>query len=231
MATQDQWRRRWEERSSYWVTVSDETRPEMRHVSPSAARNAPPITTCLAERLPGRGRALEVGSGTGQHVVAFATRFPAIEWTPSDPHPAARASIAAWIEERGLANVHAPLDLDVSVEGWETAVKPGQDALVAINLLHITPWSAAEGLLRGAARLLKPGGLVCLYGCFRRGDRHLSEDNAAFDRSLKHRDPAWGVRDVDEVAAAAGRHALALSEVIEMPAANLMLVLTRADGA
>ena len=202
-------------------------------LAPAAARNVGPIIERLAERLPERGRALEVASGTGQHIVAFARRFPGIDWTPSDPEPAARESIAAWIAESGLVNVGTPLDLDVAVAGWEAAVAagaaapgpPGWDALIAINLLHISPWAASEGLLAGAARLLAPSGRLFVYGCFTRGGRHLSDRNVEFDRSLRARDPRWGVRDVDEVAAAAERHALGLEEALTMPANNLMLVL------
>ncbi len=201
-----------------------------KRFAPAAERNAGPIAGRLAERLPRRGRVLEVASGTGQHVVAFARRFPGIRWTPSDPDPAARASIAARIAESGLGNVAAPCDVDVTRPGWEDAFVPppgasGWDALVAINLLHISPWTATEGLLAGAGRLLAPSGRLFVYGCFRRGGRHLSARNAEFDRSLRARDPRWGVRDVEEVARAAGRHGLLLDETLAMPANNLMLVL------
>lgn len=225
MATQEERRKRWHERSPYWVGVSDDTRGRDRHHSPSAARNAGPIGDRLAERLPASGRALEIASGTGEHVVAFARRFPGIAWTPSDPHPEARRSIAAWIAWSGLTNARAPLELDVTAAGWSAAVAPDLDAAVAINLLHIAPWAACEGLLSGAAGLLKPAGLIAVYGCFTREGRHLSDENAEFDRSLRHRNPEWGVRDVAEVTAEAERHALVLAEVIDMPADNLMLVL------
>ena len=224
--TPEEQRKRWQEISPYWTAVSDATRQHNKHVAPSAERNVEPISARLAERLPAQGRALEIASGTGQHVVAFAHRLPGIEWTPSDPHPAARRSVAAWIADSGLANVYAPLELDVTAAGWDAAVEPGLDAMVAINLLHISPWAACEGLLAGAGRLLKPGGVLCTYGCFKRGGRHLSSGNAEFDRSLKYRDPSWGVRAVEDVAAEADCHGLKLAEAIDMPANNLMLVLT-----
>ena len=195
--------------------------------SPSAARNTEPILTAMRPRLPASGRALEVASGTGQHIAAFAEGFPGVNWTPSDPDPAARASIAAHVAEAGLANLHPPLDLDVTNPAWPEAMEAGLDAIVAVNLLHISPWEATLGLLSGAGRLLAPEGRLLIYGPFARGGDYLSQSNVQFDAALRHRDPGWGLRDVDDVAAPARAEGLALAEVIEMPANNLMLMLQR----
>jgi len=198
-----------------------------KQFSPSAARNTEPILAAVRPRLSASGRALEVASGTGQHIVAFADAFPGLDWTPSDPDPMARASIAAHVAEAGLANLHPPLHLDVSDPAWPEAVEPGFDIIVAINLLHISPWAATLGLISGAGRRLTPEGRLCIYGPFARGGDYLSESNVRFDASLRYRDPSWGVRDVDNVAAAAQGQGLDLAEVVEMPANNLMLMLER----
>lgn len=227
MAGPEERRRRWQETSPYWVTVSEATRHRVRHRSESAARNAEAIAARLAALLPATGRVLEVASGTGQHVVTFARALPGVSWLPSDPHPAARTSIAAWIAEAGLANVEAPRDVNVAMTGWETETPPALDGIVACNLVQIAPWSACTGLLAGAARGLALRRPLILYGCFIQDGRHLSEENAEFDRSLRHRDPAWGVRDVADVAAAAREMGFGAPRTIAMPADNLMLVLTR----
>jgi len=199
-----------------------------KQFSPSAARNIEPILAALRSRLPGSGRALEVASGTGQHIAAFARAFPGLDWTPSDPDAMARASIAAHVAEAGLANLRAPLDLDVSDPAWAEAVDAPFDVMVAINLLHISPWQAALGLLSGAGRLLAPDGRLFIYGPFSRGGDYLAQSNVQFDSALRQRDPSWGLRDVDDLAAAARAEGLGLADVIAMPANNVMLMLTRA---
>ncbi len=199
-----------------------------KQFSPSAARNTEPILAAMRPRLPVSGRALEVASGTGQHIAAFATAFPGLDWTPSDPHAAARASIAAHVAEAGLANLRPPRDLDVTDPGWAEAVEAGLDVMVAINLLHISPWEATLGLLAGAGRLLAPDGRLFIYGPFSRGGDYLSQSNVQFDASLRYRDPSWGLREADDVAAAASAEGLDLGEVIAMPANNLMLMVARA---
>jgi hypothetical protein len=198
-----------------------------KQFSPSAARNTEPILVALRPRLPESGRALEVASGTGQHIVALAEAFPGLDWTPSDPDPAARASILAHVAEAGLANLHPPIDLDVTDPEWPEAVEAGLDVMVAINLLHISPWQATLGLLSGAGRLLTQEGRLFIYGPFARGGDYLSQSNVQFDAALRRRDPTWGLRDVDDVAAAARAEGLALVDVIAMPANNLMLMLKR----
>lgn len=198
----------------------------MKQSVPASERNKLPILAALAPLLPARGRVLELASGPGIHVVTFAAAHPGVHWQPSDPDPAARASIAAWIAETGLANVAPPLDLDVSEPDWPThgGVAADYDALVAINLVHIAPWAACEGLMAGAARLLAPGGFLFVYGPFMRDGRHNSEGNRLFDRALRAQDPAFGLRDVNDVAACAESHGFALEAVIEMPANNRSLV-------
>jgi len=201
----------------------------MKQSTPAAERNRQPILAVLAPLLPVRGRILELASGPGVHVVTFAAAHPEVHWQPSDPDPAARVSIAAWIAEVGLANVAPPLDLDVSEPNWPThaGVAAGYDGLVAVNLLHVAPWAACEGLMAGAAHLLAPGGFLFVYGPFMRDGRHNSEGNRKFDRALNAQDPALGLRDVNDVAACAAEHGFALEAVIEMPANNRSLVFRR----
>lgn len=199
----------------------------MKQSTPAAERNRWPILETLSPLLPAAGRILEVASGPGVHVVTFAAAHPELHWQPSDPDPAAHASIAAWLAEAGLANVAAPLDLDVTQPHWPDhagGAAAGYDGLVAINLLHVAPWAACEGLMAGAARLLKPESFLFVYGPFMRDGRHNSEGNRQFDRSLRAQDPAFGLREVNEVAACAARHGFAFERVVEMPANNRSLV-------
>lgn len=207
-------------------------RHEARQTSPSVARNRHVILNVLRSRLPAGARVLEIGSGSGEHVVTFARALPRTTWIPSDPDPDARASVAAWTVTHQLANVLAPLDLDVLDPRWAesaAATVATVDAVLSINMIHITPPSTVAGLTRGAAVLLEPAGRLILYGPFRRNGRHTAPSNADFDRWLKERDPSFGVRDLDEVAAEAGTHGLELKEVVEMPANNLC-VLFRREG-
>jgi Protein of unknown function (DUF938) len=201
----------------------------MQETTPAAERNRRPILEALSPLLPERGRILEVASGPGVHIVTFAEARPDLEWRPSDPDPAARASIAAWIADSDLANIDQPLDLDVSRPDWPEypGVAPGYDGLVTINLLHVAPWAACAGLMAGAARLLAPGAFLFIYGPFTRDGRHNSEGNRQFDRALRARDPALGLRDVNEVADCAAGHGLALERIIDMPANNRSLVFRR----
>ncbi|TDR56545.1 uncharacterized protein DUF938 [Halomonas ventosae] len=188
--------------------------------SPAVARNRQPILEILQRVLPERARVLEVASGSGEHAVYLAGATPGWRWQPSDPSPRALASIAAWREAAGLANLLEPVELDVTGDWPSTPF----EAVVAINLLHISPWAATEALLAGAGDALVPGGVLFLYGPFRREGRHTAPSNATFDADLRARDPRWGIRDLEEVTAAAGRHGLKLDKVVTMPSNNLSLV-------
>jgi len=201
-----------------------------RHFSPSAARNSGPIREVLERVLPKSGIALEIGSGTGEHVICFAKALPGILWQPSDPDPASRASIEAWIAAEGLANIRAPAAIDTRQAIWGVEDDAPFAAMISLNMIHIAPWESALGLLAGAGRLLGPEGVFYLYGPFMRGGEHTAPSNAAFDADLKRRDPRWGVRDVDDLVREAMRHGLELREVVEMPANNLSLVFGKTAG-
>ena len=193
--------------------------------SPAAARNREPILEVLRGRLASGGRVLEVASGSGEHAVWFAQGLPGVVWRPSDQEPAAVASIRARREAADLPNLEEPLVLNAADAGsWPAGPI---DAVVCLNMIHIAPWAAAEGLMAGCGRLLEPGGMLCLYGPFREGGVHTAPSNAAFDESLKARDPAWGVRDLEAVADLAASQGLDLAERIAMPANNLSLIFIR----
>jgi SAM-dependent methyltransferase len=189
--------------------------------SPSVARNREPILAVLRRVLPAGGIVLEIASGTGEHAMHFAAALPELTWQPTDRDPEARRSIAARRAAAVLPNLLPPLELDAAAPSWPVE---RADAIVAINMIHIAPWSAAEGLMAGAARLLAPGGILYLYGPYQENGRQTAPSNAAFDASLRARDPEWGVRDVGAVAELAARHGLALAERVAMPANNLSLV-------
>ncbi|KVD57351.1 SAM-dependent methyltransferase [Burkholderia ubonensis] len=198
--------------------------PSMRLSAPAAERNRGPILDVLRRVLPARGDVLEIASGTGQHVVHFAAGLPGLHWRPSDPDAQARRSIAAWIAQAGLSNVDAPLAFDVRDASWPFAAL---DAIVCINMIHIAPWACAEALFAGASRVLRPGGVLVLYGPYRREGRHTAPSNAAFDAQLRSRDPSWGVRDLETVVALGLDRGLDCIEVVEMPANNLSVVFRR----
>ncbi|KVP85983.1 SAM-dependent methyltransferase [Burkholderia ubonensis] len=197
--------------------------PSMRLSSPAAERNRGPILDVLRRVLPARGDVLEIASGTGQHVVHFAAGLPGLHWRPSDPDAQARRSIA-WIAQAGLSNVDAPLAFDVRDASWPFAAL---DAIVCINMIHIAPWACAEALFAGASRVLRPGGVLVLYGPYRREGPHTAPSNAAFDAQLRSRDPSWGVRDLETVVALGLDRGLDCIEVVEMPANNLSVVFRR----
>ena len=187
--------------------------------APAVLRNREPILAELRHILPARGLVLEIASGTGQHVAHFARHLPELTWQPTDPDPAGRASIAAWIAAERLANVRAPLPLDTTGD-WPLEAA---DAILCCNMIHIAPWAAAEGLIRGAGRVLPPGGVLVLYGPFRRGGVHTAPSNATFDADLRGRDPAWGIRDVEAMETLAVEAGLKLDAVVPMPANNLLI--------
>ena len=203
--------------------------------APAFHRNREPIWAVLAPFLEGKsGDMLEAGSGSGQHAVEFARKSPAIVWWPSDDTDTHLASIEAWRRHAGLANVRPPLKLDLAEPGWRLAGQefPPAGNLLAIfcaNVVHIAPWKVAEGLIGGAARLLRPEGRLFVYGPFKRGGEHTAPSNARFDASLRAENPEWGVRDVGDLRALASQSGLKLAEIVEMPANNLILVFER-DG-
>ena len=192
---------------------------------PATARNREPILQVLRRVLPAEGTLLETGSGSGQHAVYFAAALPGLTWQPSDSEPAYLASIAAYVADAGLANLRQPLALDVTVAEWPLKAC---SAVASLNMIHIAPWTACQGLMAGAGRVLSCGGRLFLYGPFVRPGRPLEASNAAFDRSLRAQNPAWGLRGLDSVEAEAGRHGLTLQTLVEMPANNLSLVFERA---
>jgi len=196
-----------------------------RLFSPATARNRGPILSVMQRVFPAQGRVLEIASGSGEHATFMARAMPGLEWQPSDPGAEARASIADWIAHDGLANVQAPLDIDVRRADW--GVRAPFDAIVAINMIHYAPWDATSALFAGAARLLRAGGIVFLYGPYKRDGRHTAPSNEAFEAWLEARDPSFGVRDLGEVEAEARRHGFSLREIVEMPANNLSVVFAR----
>ena len=194
--------------------------------APAAERNREPILEVLRRVLPQAGTVLEIASGTGQHAAFFAERLPTLRWQPSDVSPDALRSIEAWVAELGRENFLSPIELDVLQQTWSVG---SADAILCINMIHISPWEAAEALFRGASALLDEGAPLITYGPYRLHGRHTAPSNAAFDRSLRSRDPRWGVRDVDELAVLAGRMGFSLEERVEMPANNMTLVWKRGD--
>jgi hypothetical protein len=195
-----------------------------RRSAPHVARNAAPIAEILAQILPPHGMVLELASGTGEHILHFAQEFPRLLWQSSDPEPAALRSIEAWRAESGLSNLLPAISLDVRAADWPV---PQADAILCINMIHISPWPATVGLMRGAGRLLGEGAPLYLYGPYRRGGVETAPSNEAFDESLKARDPEWGLRDLEMVEAEAGKYGLALDLVAEMPANNLSVVFRK----
>ena len=196
----------------------------MKRQAPAAARNRQPILDVLQARLPREGLVLEVASGTGEHIVHYATARPELTFQPSDPDVDARASVDDWVRTLGLANVRPALEIDVTARTWPVE---RADAVLCCNMIHIAPWEAAVGLVAGAARLLPPGGLFYLYGPYRQGGRHTAPSNEAFDADLKRRNPAWGVRDIEAVIDLTGAQGFSTPEIVEMPANNLSLLFNR----
>lgn len=196
--------------------------------APAFHRNCEPIWSVLEPFLTGKsGDVLELGSGTGQHVVEFARRAPHILWWPSDCLEAHLLSIAAWRGHAGLRNVRPPARIDVAEPDWD--LPPGLHGshvlgIFCANMLHIAPWRVAEGLFAGAARHLRAGGRMFVYGPFMREGKHTASSNAAFDAELRSANAEWGVRDTSDVAALAGRNGLRMVELVEMPANNLILI-------
>nr|WP_052232184.1 DUF938 domain-containing protein [Methylobacterium sp. ZNC0032] len=210
----------------FWQPNADQQAaadPRLR--APSAQRNRDAILAVLRDILPSSGLVLEIASGSGEHAVHFAEAMPGLTFQPSDPSPDAAASIAAWTAESGLGNIRSPLIIDAKAPDWPLEAA---DAILCINMIHIAPWAAAEGLFRQAARLLKPGQPLYLYGPYRRPGRTLEPGNAAFDESLRSRDSAWGLRELDAVAALGAANGFSDPDIVEMPANNLSVIFRRA---
>ena len=217
----------------------------VRRSAPAALRNREPIAEVLAKWLPEQGTVLEIASGTGEHAVYFAGCFPQLDWQPSDLHPDALSSITGWRAETSLPNLREPLALDAGSDSWpidradavlsikidsdscdgqKAAEKGGFDVILNLNMVHISPWSAALGLLDGAARVLKRGGALILYGPWLQAGVETAPSNLAFDQQLRERDPEWGLRRVEDFDAAASERGFALEQTRAMPANNLMLL-------
>lgn len=192
--------------------------------SPAALRNRGPIAEVLRDVLPERGLVLEIASGTGEHAEYFAGLFPGLLWQPSDVDPIALRWTGKRKEEAGLPNLLAPLSLDTTALSWPVAQA---DAIVCSNMVHISPWEATKGLMRGAGRLLGSGAPLILYGPYRREGVPTAPGNEAFDASLKARDPSWGLRTLEQVSAEARANGLMFERLVEMPANNLTLVFRR----
>lgn len=210
------------------------TQVDLRQFAPATQRNREPILTVLQQVLPAQGIVLEIASGTGEHAVCFAPQLFPRYWLPSDAEPEALESIRDWQRHSPAQRLLSPLLLDVSKPNWssiaeaavELAVEGGSiSALVNINMIHISPWSATLGLMAGAAALLPRGGVLYLYGPYRQRGVPTAPSNEAFDASLRSRNPAWGLRHLEAVVAAAAHHGFSLGRVIAMPANNLSVVL------
>ncbi|MFC0337690.1 Protein of unknown function [Kushneria avicenniae] len=215
------------------MTTMDDTRAtpdDHRQYSPAAQRNRGPLLEVLKSRLAPGARVLEIASGSGEHIIHFARALPENGFTPSDAHPAALASIRAWrdvlYQEGADVRLNPPLALEVGQQPWP--LHDPIDVMLCFNMIHIAPWQATLDLFEGAARHLPPQGWLLLYGPFSRHGMHQAESNMAFDQGLKARDSRWGIRDLEQdVLPAAHDAGLALAEIIEMPANNLCVRLSR----
>ena len=200
---------------------------EVRRIAPAAARNVDAIGDMLAEWLPAQGVVLEIASGTGEHALAFARRFAALDWQPSDPDPLALASIEAWRHD-GPDNLRTPIALDAASPAWPIE---GVDAILCINMVHISPWASALGLLDGAAQLLAEGAPLILYGPWIVDGVDTAPSNLMFDIDLRSRDPRWGLRSLSDFRAEAEKRGLMFEQCRAMPANNVMLLFRRGAPA
>ncbi len=197
---------------------------DARQYAPATLRNREAILEVLLQNLPTTGNILEIASGTGEHSVYFAPHFQPRQWIASDPNPIAISSIIAWHQQEPSPNLAEPLNIDVTAANWSDLHQlTNQDiqAIVNINMLHISPWSACLGLMAGANRILSEGGILYLYGAYKQNGKHTSPSNADFDASLRYQNPEWGVRDLEAVIEVADTENLILQKVQSMPANNL----------
>ncbi len=193
----------------------------MKRHAPATARNSQPLAEVLARELPASGTVLEIASGSGEHAVFMARRFPALDWQPSDRDAEALASVEAWAAEAAGANLRPAIALDAAQANWPIAAA---DAVLCVNMVHISPWSAAVGLFTGAGRILTSGAPLVLYGPFIEPGRETAPSNLAFDQSLKQRNSEWGLRNTADLDALAADHGLRRTARHAMPANNLVLV-------
>lgn len=196
----------------------------MKRHAPATARNSQPLAEVLARELPASGTVLEIASGSGEHAVFMARRFPALDWQPSDRDAEALASVDAWAAEARLANLRPAIALDAAAPDWPMV---SADALLCVNMVHISPWDAAVGLFAGAGRVLGSGAPLVLYGPFVEPDVETAASNHAFDQSLRQRDPAWGLRSTADLDRLAAGHGMTRTARCAMPANNLVLVYRR----
>lgn len=204
--------------------LSPGTASERLH-TPAALSNREPILRVLRRMLEPGATVLEIGSGSGVHVAHFAAALPGVRWLPSDPDPAMRRSVAAWTGD--LANVSEPLDLDILDPGWPDAIAGTTDLVLAINVLHVASMEAMTGLIAGAARGLEAGGRLALYGPFRFNGQFCGQGNERFDAMLRQQNAAWGLRDLNDIAARGAAHGFVLERVVDMPAGNHVILLRR----
>lgn len=197
---------------------------DQRLQAPAAQRNRDPILDVLRRILPSSGTVLEIASGSGEHVIHFARALPDLTFQPSDMSVESLKSIAAWVASSGVPNILPPVHLDVTQDAWPVGAA---QAVLCINMIHISPWAATEALMAGAARLLAPGGVLYLYGPYQRDGQHTADSNAVFDAQLRERNAAWGVRDLSDVSACAAAAGFAAPDVFAMPANNLSVVFRR----
>ena len=198
--------------------------PNGKRSAASTERNQQAILEVLKRLLPASGRVLEVASGTGEHCALYAPHFPDLEWQPSDVDAGALASTAAWVAESEATNLLPPVELNVTADSWPV---DRADAVLCINMIHISPWAATIGLMAGAGRILPAGGLLYLYGAYKIGGRHTAPSNEEFDQWLKSQNERWGVRNMDDVAEEALSRGLRLAETVAMPNNNFSLIFRK----
>ena len=200
---------------------------DARQHAPATERNRQPILEILKQVIAPGSNILEIASGTGEHGVFLASHLRSCRWLPSDINPQARASIVAWKDATKVDNLELPLSIDVMQKNWQEQITADITAIANINMIHISPWAACLGLMSGAEELLKPGGILYLYGPYKRDGKHTSKSNISFDLSLRDRNPQWGIRDLEAVIAAAAAAQLSLQQIVEMPANNLSVIFSR----
>ena len=198
---------------------------DARRYAPATERNREPILDVLLRVLPNQGNILEIASGTGEHSIFFASHLSPRQWYPSEPESELRNSIIAWQSQHKSDNLHPPLDINAAAEYWSIEEQDITiNAIVNINMIHISPWETCLGLMAGAKRILPIGGILYLYGPYKQNGKHTAPSNEAFDQSLRSRNPQWGVRNLEDVISVAKENGLLFQEVVKMPANNLSVV-------